>query len=137
MGHAGAIIAGGKARRKTRRAFRSAGFVVADSPAGLGRCRHESPESRLKAETPKKKDQEERSCHNATPSASSSATSPDYIAELYEKYAKNPGSVDESWAALFGTLGDEGKLLIQELKAPAGRPRRKIVGRPVDAREHR
>ncbi len=51
-----------------------------------------------------------------------SATSPDYIAELYEKYAKNPGSVDESWAAMFSMLGDEGKLLVQELRGASWTP---------------
>jgi 2-oxoglutarate dehydrogenase E1 component len=50
------------------------------------------------------------------------AAGPDYIAELYDRYSKNPGSVDASWADLFGTLGDEGKLLIQELKGASWSP---------------
>ncbi|TAL33088.1 MAG: 2-oxoglutarate dehydrogenase E1 component [Alphaproteobacteria bacterium] len=50
------------------------------------------------------------------------AAGPDYIAELYERFSKNPGSVDASWAELFGTLGDEGKLLIQELKGASWTP---------------
>jgi 2-oxoglutarate dehydrogenase E1 component len=50
------------------------------------------------------------------------AAGPDYIAEMYEKFSRNPGSVDASWAELFGTLGDEGKLLINELKGASWTP---------------
>ncbi|MEZ0226663.1 MAG: 2-oxoglutarate dehydrogenase E1 component [Alphaproteobacteria bacterium] len=50
------------------------------------------------------------------------AAGPDYIAEMYAKFSQNPGSVDASWAELFGTLGDEGKLLINELKGASWTP---------------
>ncbi|MBI1215538.1 MAG: 2-oxoglutarate dehydrogenase E1 component [Alphaproteobacteria bacterium] len=51
-----------------------------------------------------------------------SAADPDYIAELYTKYVANPASVDESWAELFGELGEDAKLLAQELKGASWTP---------------
>ncbi|MEZ0261529.1 MAG: 2-oxoglutarate dehydrogenase E1 component [Alphaproteobacteria bacterium] len=50
------------------------------------------------------------------------AAGSDYIAELYDKYTKNPGSIDASWADLFGSIGDEGKLLIEELRGASWTP---------------
>ncbi len=52
-----------------------------------------------------------------------SAANPEYIADLYGKYTQNPASIDESWAALFGGLGDEAKLLVAELKGASWRPK--------------
>ena len=51
-----------------------------------------------------------------------SAANPDYIAEMYAKYARDPASVDASWSNLFGGLGDEAKLLIAELKGASWTP---------------
>lgn len=51
-----------------------------------------------------------------------SAADPDYIAGLYEKYAKNPSSVDQSWADLFQELGDEAADLLGELKGASWKP---------------
>ncbi len=51
-----------------------------------------------------------------------SAANPDYIADLYAKYSKNPSSVDASWADLFGGLGDEAKLMIAELQGASWTP---------------
>jgi len=51
-----------------------------------------------------------------------SAANPDYIAALYEKYAQNPASVDESWAVLFSGLGDDAKAIMAELKGASWRP---------------
>jgi len=51
-----------------------------------------------------------------------SAANPDYIADLYAKYAKNPGSIDASWSDLFTSLGDEAKLLVAELKGASWTP---------------
>ncbi|HYD18754.1 MAG TPA: 2-oxoglutarate dehydrogenase E1 component [Patescibacteria group bacterium] len=50
------------------------------------------------------------------------AAGPDYIAEQYARFAKNPGSVDASWADLFGSLGDEAKLLVSELSGASWTP---------------
>ncbi len=50
------------------------------------------------------------------------AAGPDYIAEQYARFAKNPGSVDASWADLFGSLGDEAKLLVNELSGASWTP---------------
>ena len=51
-----------------------------------------------------------------------SAADPDYIAGLYEKYAKNPSSIDQSWADLFQELGDEAADLLGDLKGASWKP---------------
>lgn len=51
-----------------------------------------------------------------------SAANPDYIADLYAKYSKNPASVDASWADLFGGLGEEAKLMVAELRGASWTP---------------
>ena len=51
-----------------------------------------------------------------------SAANPQYLANLYARYQQSPGSVDKSWATLFGNLGDEGKAIIAELQGASWRP---------------
>lgn len=51
-----------------------------------------------------------------------SAANPDYIADMYARYSKDPTSVDGSWADLFGGLGSEAKFLLAELKGASWRP---------------
>ncbi len=50
-----------------------------------------------------------------------------YIAELYARYLENPGSVDPSWAEIFGALGDDKRELLGELKGPSWSPRQTAV----------
>lgn len=51
-----------------------------------------------------------------------SAVNPEYLSALYDKYSKDPSSIDSSWADLFGSLGEEGKGMIAELKGASWRP---------------
>lgn len=51
-----------------------------------------------------------------------SASNPEYIAELYSRYSKNPASVDESWAELFASLGAEADMLLGDLQGASWRP---------------
>ena len=51
-----------------------------------------------------------------------SAANPDFISDLYAKYAANPASVDASWADLFSSLGEDGKAMIAELKGASWTP---------------
>jgi 2-oxoglutarate dehydrogenase E1 component len=51
-----------------------------------------------------------------------SAANPEYIADLYAKYQQSPGAVDNSWATLFSSLGDDGKAIIAELQGASWRP---------------
>ena len=51
-----------------------------------------------------------------------SASSPEYIADLYDRYSKNPDSVDASWAELFGSLGVDASALLGDLKGASWRP---------------
>ncbi len=53
-----------------------------------------------------------------------SAANPDYLAELYSRYAKDPASIDQSWAALFDGLGSEAPGLLAELKGASWTPAR-------------
>jgi 2-oxoglutarate dehydrogenase E1 component len=51
-----------------------------------------------------------------------SAANSDYIADLYAKYQQDPSSVEESWASLFQSMGDEAKLMVAELKGASWTP---------------
>lgn len=51
-----------------------------------------------------------------------SAANPDYLAELYSRYAKDPASIDQSWAELFDGLGSEAPGLLAELKGASWTP---------------
>jgi len=50
-----------------------------------------------------------------------------YIAELYARYLKEPGSVDESWAEIFGSLGDDQKAMLDELHGASWAPRQTTI----------
>src|SRR5262245_61804548 len=51
-----------------------------------------------------------------------SAANPDYIASLYANFRKDPATVDESWAALFGGLGNEAQLMLAKLQGASWTP---------------
>ena len=50
-----------------------------------------------------------------------------YLAELYARYLKDPGSVDPSWAEIFESLGDDQKALLGELHGASWAPRQTTV----------
>ena len=70
-----------------------------------------------------------------------SAANPDYIAGIYAKYVQNKDSVDASWAALFGGLGDDAKLMLAELQGASWKPSAEklaaVLSAPANADEAR
>ena len=50
-----------------------------------------------------------------------------YLAELYARYLEDPGSVDQSWAEIFASLGDDRKALFGELRGASWAPRQSMV----------
>ena len=46
-----------------------------------------------------------------------------FITELYTRYQRDPAAVDPSWAAFFGSLGDDAASLMGELGGPSWAPR--------------
>ncbi len=48
-----------------------------------------------------------------------SGANANYVAELYRRYADDPGSVDPSWASFFHQLGDDSRSVIAELSGPS------------------
>jgi 2-oxoglutarate dehydrogenase E1 component len=50
-----------------------------------------------------------------------------YLAELYARYLEDPGSVDQSWAEIFESLGDDRKALFGELRGASWAPRQSMV----------
>ena len=48
--------------------------------------------------------------------------SPTYMAELYAAYAKNPRSVEASWAAFFDGLGDDEATVLGEMAGASWTP---------------
>ncbi|MGE0726347.1 MAG: 2-oxoglutarate dehydrogenase E1 component, partial [Alphaproteobacteria bacterium] len=52
-----------------------------------------------------------------------------FIAELYERFLENPGSVDADWAQFFRGLQEDGQAVMQDLKGASWAPRsRGIIG---------
>jgi len=45
-----------------------------------------------------------------------------YVAEMYERYLDDPGSVDNSWQQFFGELNDDAKHLNQEMRGASWAP---------------
>ena len=41
-----------------------------------------------------------------------------YISELYARFAENPDGVDQGWSAFFEALGEDGRQILEESKAP-------------------
>src|ERR1700722_8344054 len=48
----------------------------------------------------------------------------DFIAELYQRYAQNPGSVDPSWREFFSGLHDDAKSALVETRGASWAPGR-------------
>ncbi|MBE0530927.1 MAG: 2-oxoglutarate dehydrogenase E1 component [Rhodospirillales bacterium] len=47
----------------------------------------------------------------------------EFVADLYTRYLENPNSVDPSWVAFFGDLGEDGRAVAQALKGASWTPR--------------
>ncbi len=56
-----------------------------------------------------------------------------FIAELYEQYLRDPGSVDESWTGFFAELKSNGRLDDPPAPAAWGRMRPQVIGNGHDA----
>ncbi len=56
-----------------------------------------------------------------------------FIAELYEQYLRDPGSVDESWAGFFAELKSNGRADRAPAPAAWGRMRPQVIGNGHDA----
>ena len=60
-------------------------------------------------------------------------TNATFIAELYARYLKNADSVDPSWGALFAELGEDERVLFDELRGASWAPSESgIIGRNAD-----
>ena len=42
-----------------------------------------------------------------------------FVGDLYARFKQDPGSVEPSWAAFFGTLGDDARDVLEELSGPS------------------
>jgi 2-oxoglutarate dehydrogenase E1 component len=52
-----------------------------------------------------------------------------YIAELYQRYLTDPGSVDESWSEIFQAIGDDSAAIQGELRGASWSPRKtQVIG---------
>ena len=50
-----------------------------------------------------------------------------YIAEMYDKFLQDPGSVDGSWAEYFSLLGDDRNSVLSDLRGASWGPRETSV----------
>jgi 2-oxoglutarate dehydrogenase E1 component len=46
-----------------------------------------------------------------------------FVAELYSKYLERPESVDPEWGDFFGSLHDDARALLEDLKGASWAPR--------------
>ena len=56
-----------------------------------------------------------------------------FIADLYARWAQNPGSVDTSFAELFGALNDETRAVLEDATGASWAPRTYSVAEPEEA----
>ncbi len=61
-----------------------------------------------------------------------SGANANYVAELYRRFADDPGSVDPSWASFFQELGDERRAIVADLGGPSWAQPPPALSRPSD-----
>ena len=57
-----------------------------------------------------------------------------YIAEMYSKYLRDPGSVDAGWSDYFSQLEEEGESALEDLQGASWAPRETSVPSPQRSR---
>ncbi len=53
-----------------------------------------------------------------------------YLADMYARWASDPGSVDPSFGALFGAMDDEARAVLEDASGASWAPHRSAVGEP-------
>ena len=130
MGHAGAIISGGKGGAKDKiETMKSAGITISKSPADIGKTLFQKLNDWFLLIYVKINSLMSSSNKNITYKKTSflAGSNTEFINEFYADYISDPSSLPESWRKFFDGLSDNEKLVYDDIKGPSWSPQKKSI----------
>ena len=129
MGHAGAIISGGKGGAKDKiEMMKSAGITISKSPADIGKTLYQKLNGWFLITYVKINVIMSSSNDNTIYKKTSflAGMNSEFINEFYADYVSDSKSLPESWKKFFDGLSDDEKLVFNDLRGPTWSPEKNL-----------